>query len=141
MEHFLPEDATFNLRRFLRFYHQQNLLPEVIKPGYPSDYPEETIGRTLVMWIAWLLSRLSGSLPQLDSTDLFRTDRPRTARTSRRATSCSSSLCICSAEVRVVLCAVDTPGSPIGCAECAIRECWCIIFDRRSCPKIESDIH
>ena len=62
MEHLLPEDAAFNLHKFLRLYHEQNLLVEAIKPGFP----DETIGRTLVMWIAWLLRGLGGSSPQLD---------------------------------------------------------------------------
>lgn len=41
----------FHLPTFLKLYHDENLLPAAVEPGYPADTP----GRALTMWIAWLL--------------------------------------------------------------------------------------
>ncbi|ORY25359.1 hypothetical protein BCR39DRAFT_290672 [Naematelia encephala] len=56
LQHLLSKD--FHLPAFIQLYHEQNLLMAAVEPGYPS----ETVGRALVMWIAWLLST-HGGLP------------------------------------------------------------------------------
>lgn len=45
------DQAIVHLPTFLELYHRQHLLAAAVEPGYP----EETIGRSLAMWIAWLV--------------------------------------------------------------------------------------
>lgn len=45
------DHAIVHLPTFLELYHRQHLLAAAVEPGYP----EETIGRSLAMWIAWLV--------------------------------------------------------------------------------------
>jgi hypothetical protein len=49
MSHLFTEH--FNLLKFLKAYYTENLLVGAVEPGYP----DETVGRSLVMWIAWIL--------------------------------------------------------------------------------------
>lgn len=49
--HFLG-NGIVHLSTFLKLYHEQHLLAAALEPGYPA----ETVERSLVMWIAWLLS-------------------------------------------------------------------------------------
>ena len=41
----------FNLLDFLRSFYRQNLLVGAVEAGWPT----ESVGRSLVMWIAWIL--------------------------------------------------------------------------------------
>jgi hypothetical protein len=50
IQHF--SSSGLDLIRFLRMYHEQHMLAAALQPGYPA----ETVGRTLVMWISWLLN-------------------------------------------------------------------------------------
>jgi hypothetical protein len=43
--------GEFDIIEFLKAYHTQNLLVGAIEAGYPA----ESVGRSLVMWIAWIL--------------------------------------------------------------------------------------
>lgn len=45
------DQAVVHLPTFLELYHRQHFLAAAMEPGYP----EETIGRSLAMWIAWLV--------------------------------------------------------------------------------------
>ncbi|WVQ83872.1 hypothetical protein IAT38_006016 [Cryptococcus sp. DSM 104549] len=47
----LGPNAVVHLPTFLDLYHQQHLLAAAVEPGYPA----ETVGRSLAMWIAWLV--------------------------------------------------------------------------------------
>jgi hypothetical protein len=49
MNHLFNED--FNLLDFLKNYHRQNLLVGAVEAGWPT----ESVGRSLIMWIAWIL--------------------------------------------------------------------------------------
>lgn len=49
MNHLFKED--FNLLDFLKSYYRQNLLVGAVEAGWPT----ESVGRSLVMWIAWIL--------------------------------------------------------------------------------------
>jgi len=49
MNHLFNED--FNLLDFLKSYYRQNLLVGAVEAGWPT----ESVGRSLVMWIAWIL--------------------------------------------------------------------------------------
>ena len=50
---------TFNILDFLRRYSEENFLASPLKPGYPT----ESVGRSLIMWIAWLLYTYGMSSP------------------------------------------------------------------------------
>lgn len=52
IQHFIGEYGHVHLDTFLKLYHDQQLLPAAVEPGYPS----ETTERALIMWISWLLS-------------------------------------------------------------------------------------
>lgn len=52
------DQAIVHLPTFLELYHRQHLLAAAVEPGYP----EETIGRSLAMWIAWLVLGSGASL-------------------------------------------------------------------------------
>ncbi|EIW68667.1 hypothetical protein TREMEDRAFT_32015 [Tremella mesenterica DSM 1558] len=52
IKHLIGKDAKVDLIKFLKMYHEQHLLAAAIEPGYPK----ETVGRSLAMWIAYLLS-------------------------------------------------------------------------------------
>ncbi|KIR60379.1 hypothetical protein I312_103536 [Cryptococcus bacillisporus CA1280] len=45
------DQAIVHLPTFLELYHRQHFLAAAMEPGYP----EETIGRSLAMWIAWFV--------------------------------------------------------------------------------------
>ncbi|WVW78827.1 hypothetical protein I302_100789 [Kwoniella bestiolae CBS 10118] len=51
IEHLVGPKATVNLPSFLELYHEQHFLAAAVEPGYPA----ETVGRSLAMWIAWLV--------------------------------------------------------------------------------------
>ncbi|WVF70166.1 hypothetical protein IAT40_004954 [Kwoniella sp. CBS 6097] len=50
-EYLVGPKAIAHLPTFLDLYHEQHLLSAAVEPGYPS----ETVGRSLAMWIAWLV--------------------------------------------------------------------------------------
>ena len=49
MSHLFTDE--FNLLDFLRSFYRQNLLVGAVEAGWPT----ESVGRSLVMWIAWIL--------------------------------------------------------------------------------------
>jgi hypothetical protein len=49
MNHLFNEE--FNLLDFLKSYYRQNLLVGAVEAGWPT----ESVGRSLIMWIAWIL--------------------------------------------------------------------------------------
>jgi len=49
MTHLFNEE--FNLLDFLKSYYRQNLLVGAVEAGWPT----ESAGRSLIMWIAWIL--------------------------------------------------------------------------------------
>ncbi|KAK8846672.1 hypothetical protein IAR55_005759 [Kwoniella newhampshirensis] len=49
--HLFGSEAIFDLSTFLELYHEQQMLAAAVEPGYPA----ETVGRSLAMWIAWLV--------------------------------------------------------------------------------------
>ncbi|ODN96474.1 hypothetical protein L198_04188 [Cryptococcus wingfieldii CBS 7118] len=59
--------ALVDLERFLELYHEQHLLEAAVAPGYP----EETVGRSLAMWMIWFVA---GSGPS-DETEEQREER------------------------------------------------------------------
>ncbi|OCF37769.1 hypothetical protein I317_07327 [Kwoniella heveanensis CBS 569] len=50
-EYLIGPKAVAHLPTFLDLYHEQHLLTAAVEPGYPA----ETVGRSLAMWIAWLV--------------------------------------------------------------------------------------
>ena len=56
LDHLVTKDAEFHLPTFLRFYHEQQLLPAALEPGYPV----ETVNHALALWIAWILHNTAG---------------------------------------------------------------------------------
>ncbi|WWD00214.1 hypothetical protein V866_007123 [Kwoniella sp. B9012] len=51
IKHLIGPKATVNLLTFLELYHDQHFLAAAVEPGYPA----ETVGRSLAMWVAWLV--------------------------------------------------------------------------------------
>nr|XP_018265834.1 uncharacterized protein I303_02208 [Kwoniella dejecticola CBS 10117]OBR87992.1 hypothetical protein I303_02208 [Kwoniella dejecticola CBS 10117] len=51
LEHLIGPKATIHLPALLELYHEQHFLAAAVEPGYPA----ETVGRSLAMWIAWLV--------------------------------------------------------------------------------------
>nr|XP_019008842.1 uncharacterized protein I206_06526 [Kwoniella pini CBS 10737]OCF47623.1 hypothetical protein I206_06526 [Kwoniella pini CBS 10737] len=49
--HLIGPQATVHLPALLELYHEQHFLAAAVEPGYPA----ETVGRSLAMWIAWLV--------------------------------------------------------------------------------------
>jgi hypothetical protein len=56
IRHLVSPSGLLYLPTFLQLYHKQHLLAAALEPGYPA----ETEGRSLIMWIAWLLSGYRG---------------------------------------------------------------------------------
>nr|XP_031861821.1 uncharacterized protein CI109_002650 [Kwoniella shandongensis]KAA5528893.1 hypothetical protein CI109_002650 [Kwoniella shandongensis] len=52
LRHLSGPEAIFDLSTFLDLYHEQQMLAAAVEPGYPA----ETVGRSLAMWIAWLVN-------------------------------------------------------------------------------------
>ncbi|RSH90140.1 hypothetical protein EHS25_001474 [Saitozyma podzolica] len=52
LQHLLAPRGEVHLPTFLQLYHEQHLLAAAVEPGFPA----ETVGRSLAIWIAWLLS-------------------------------------------------------------------------------------
>ncbi|WRT65111.1 uncharacterized protein IL334_002053 [Kwoniella shivajii] len=61
-EHLIGSKAVLHLPSFLDLYHEQHFLAAAVEPGYPA----ETVGRSLAMWIAWLVG---GSGPPDESSE------------------------------------------------------------------------
>ncbi|ORX33278.1 hypothetical protein BD324DRAFT_585253 [Kockovaella imperatae] len=60
LEQLLDLNGILHLPTFLRLYHEQHLLAPALQPGYPA----ENIGRSLIMWIGWLLSQHNSGVPE-----------------------------------------------------------------------------
>ena len=78
MEHLQTPDSFVDLLSFVQLYHEQHLLEAAVEPGYLK----ETNSRSLIMWIAWLLTGHGGSTLQIllnsgghDETDSQRDER------------------------------------------------------------------
>lgn len=80
MNHLFNED--FNLLDFLKSYYRQNLLVGAVEAGWPT----ESVGRSLIMWIAWILFNNGTSHPhRVPVASNWRlTRRDRTFRNARR---------------------------------------------------------
>ncbi|WVO15750.1 hypothetical protein L204_103412 [Cryptococcus depauperatus] len=51
IKHLMGRQAMVDLPAFLDLYHRQHLLAAALAPGYPK----ETVGRSVAMWIGWLV--------------------------------------------------------------------------------------
>lgn len=52
-------NPSFNILSFLKRFSDENLLAAAVEPGYPT----ESVGRSLLMWIAWHLFTYGTSCP------------------------------------------------------------------------------
>ncbi|WWC87161.1 uncharacterized protein L201_002047 [Kwoniella dendrophila CBS 6074] len=69
IQHLIGPKATVNLPLFLDLYHEQHFLAAAVEPGYPAETP----GRSLAMWIAWLVcgSGLPDETPEQREERMF----------------------------------------------------------------------
>ncbi|WVR04294.1 hypothetical protein IAU60_001294 [Kwoniella sp. DSM 27419] len=67
VEYLIGPRAIAHLPTLLDLYHEQHLLTAAVEPGYPA----ETVGRSLAMWVAWLV----GGAGPVDETPEQREER------------------------------------------------------------------
>ena len=79
IDQLMAPDAILHLPTFLKLYHEQHLLAPALEPGYPA----ETIGRGLIMWIAWFLSQYGKSTVRTELTPGPGTPEPASERDER----------------------------------------------------------